>query len=79
MRCKVCRSKILRKGNQIPLRKLRRRPFDSCSGIARACPKCGLLHWNNGPAVKKLIIEGKECDGPVYLVAGRVTLEAPKH
>ena len=74
MRCKECQSKILRKGNQIVLRKPCRRPFDSGKGTAYACSKCRLLHWTNGPKVMKLIVNGEEWVGPVYLAQDGITI-----
>ena len=74
MYCKVCKVKILGKNNQVKLEKSRVRPFDSKSGIARACPKCGMLYWNMGHCVMKLIVNGEEWDGPVYLTKnGKIT------
>jgi hypothetical protein len=76
MYCKVCKVKILGKNNQVKLEKPRRRgPFDPSSGIARACPTCGMLYWDNGPKVMRAIIDGKEVTGPVYLLEdGTITL-----
>lgn len=78
MYCKVCKVKILGRDNQIKLEKPRRRgAFDPSSGIARACPTCGMLYWDNGPRVMKLTVNGEEWDGPVYLTKDGSVVKEP--
>jgi hypothetical protein len=77
MFCKKCKSWIPKKGNKITLRKPKRFPCDSGVGTAYECPECHLIHWKNGPIVKRLIVNGKEWEGPVYLVEdGTITKDS---